>query len=138
MNYGIVTLTFSTSRPSSVSNCESNFRFSVLSSIWKASSKTNGALLFRFVPEQIAANQLSLFDLGAEVPKRIVKSRVWLMTIRFGLSTTTEWRKSTRTLVECPSQHGMKQCTFRTVLALDAMANSTAKLYIMLSACGMY
>ena len=69
MNYGIVTLTFSTSRPSSASNCESNFRFSVLSSTWKASSKTNGALPFRFVPEQIPANQLSLFDLGAEVPK---------------------------------------------------------------------
>jgi len=30
-----------------------------------------------------------------EVPKRIVKSGVWLMTIRFGLATTTEWRKST-------------------------------------------
>ena len=97
MNYGIVTLTFSTSRPSSVSNCESNFRF-----IWKASSKTNGALrfgsgssktnsalLFRFVLE------LSLFDLGAEVPKPIVQSGVWLMTIRFGLATKTEWRKST-------------------------------------------
>ena len=42
VNYGIVTLTFSTS----VWNCESNFCFSVLSSIWKASSKTNGGLLF--------------------------------------------------------------------------------------------
>ena len=30
-------------------------------------------MVFRFVPEQIVANQLSLFDLGAKVPKRIVK-----------------------------------------------------------------
>ena len=28
---------------------------------------------FRFVPEQIVGDQLFLFDLGAQVPKRIVK-----------------------------------------------------------------
>ena len=52
---------------------------------------------FSICSEQIVANQLPLFDLGTEVPKRIVKSWVWLITIRFGLATTMEWRKSTRT-----------------------------------------
>ena len=95
---------FSTSRPSSVSNCESNL---------EGKFQNGKCAVFRFVPEQIVANQLSLFDLGAKVPKRIVKynfrfsiwkrkfqnkSWVWLMTIRFGLATTTEWRKSTRTV----------------------------------------
>ena len=65
--------------------------------------------------DNVLANKISLFNLGAkapkqivrynfrfsiwepEVPKRIVKSGVWLMTIRFGLATTAEWRKSTRT-----------------------------------------
>ena len=42
VNYGIVTLTFSTP----VWNCESNFRFSVRSSIWKGVPKTNNELLF--------------------------------------------------------------------------------------------
>ena len=46
--YGIVTLVFSNSRPSSVSNCESNFCYSVLSLTWRASSKTKSALLFDF------------------------------------------------------------------------------------------
>ena len=59
---------------------------------------------FQFAPEQIAANQISLSDLGVKVPKRtmkvpkrIVKSWVWLMTIRFGLAMTMGWIKSTLT-----------------------------------------
>ena len=67
-------------------------------------SRTNcgkSAFSFRFGSESFKTNseiQLPLFDLETEVPKRIVKSWVWLMTIRFGLATTTEWRKSTRTI----------------------------------------
>ena len=86
------------------------------------------------------ANQLSLFDLGAKVPKRIVKynfhfsiwerkfqnernfrfsiweqqfqkkSWVWLMTTRFGLATTTEWRKSTRTHCEFIASNVLMNC----------------------------
>ena len=70
-------------------------------------SRTNcgkSAFSFRFRSETSKMNseiQLPLFDFGTEVPKRIVKSWVWLLTIRFGLATTTEWRKSTRTQQLC-------------------------------------
>ena len=45
VKYGIVTLTFSISRASSISNCDFHFRFSALSSIWRAGSKMKSALL---------------------------------------------------------------------------------------------
>ena len=45
----------------------------VLSSIWGASSIKQNCPTFRFVPEQIVANKISLFNLGAKVPKQIVK-----------------------------------------------------------------
>ena len=73
-------------------------------------SRTNcgkSAFSFRFGSESFKTNseiQLPLFDLETEVPKRIVKSWVWLMTIRFGLATTTEWRKSTRTVRPWPDR----------------------------------
>ena len=142
-----------TSRPSSVSNYESNFCFSVLSSIWRAGSKTESARFFdlfrtncgksafsfRFGSESSKTNseiQLPLFDLETEVPKRIVKSWVWLMTIRFGLATTTEWRKSTRTIVVHPDRVLVKRSTGDSHCQTEKCSDdqSSRSLYTSISA----
>ena len=87
--YGEVTVCL-TSRQSSISNCKSNFCFSILSLIWRASSKTGSAQFFNLFQNKLwqigfffwilerkfqnSEIQLPLFDLGTKVPKRIVKS----------------------------------------------------------------
>ena len=65
-------------------------------------------------------DQISLSNLGAKVPKRtmkvskrIVKSWVWVMTIRFGLAMTMEWIKSTRTHLLKRAVRGWFRYTWR-------------------------
>ena len=90
--YGVVTLVSSTSRPSSISNCKSNFCFSVLSSIWRTSSKTKSARVFDLFQNKLCQSTRTLHGHGPIV------SQVKTCLSRTDCGLIWEWKFQNRLL----------------------------------------